>query len=366
MNGLVRIHEGSTDLYVPENHSSGGPGKINGQVFFNEQMAFNRDVSVMFLRAIGEKMTVCDAMSASGARAVRIANEVSDCDVTSNDINSDAFSLIKKNIKLNKLDNCAASNRNLHSLLAENNFDYVDIDPFGSPIPFLHSAIIGCRRNGILAITATDTAPLAGAHAQKCVRRYEARPLRGPMCHEMGLRLLMGSIARQLSKFDRGMVPLLSFSADHYFRVYLRVTEGAGNADKTLDKLVFVSYDQKTLERSFSPKSDSEHKYGPFWGGNLFDKKLIEKMGSDGMEATGKCEKYLELWRNEIDDVPLVYEISEISSFTKKSTPKFDAFVDYMNSIGPTSKTHLSPTSFKTRLSLEEIVSAYENTSGKP
>ena len=45
------------------------------------------------------------------------------------------------------------------------------VDPFGSPVPFIQSAIRGCRRKGILAITATDTAPLAGAHAPKCRRR---------------------------------------------------------------------------------------------------------------------------------------------------------------------------------------------------
>ena len=66
MNG-VQIQEGPTKLIVPEDHSAGGPGKINGSVFFNEQMAFNRDVSVMFLRALGRHMKVADCMTATGS-----------------------------------------------------------------------------------------------------------------------------------------------------------------------------------------------------------------------------------------------------------------------------------------------------------
>ena len=72
----ILIREGSTDILVPRTHSVHGPGKIQGSVFFNEQMSFNRDVSVMFLRAVGRDLTVADAMTATGSRAVRIANEV--------------------------------------------------------------------------------------------------------------------------------------------------------------------------------------------------------------------------------------------------------------------------------------------------
>ena len=75
------ITEGRTRILVPETRSRGGPGRIErGSVFFNEQMAFNRDVSIMLLRALGRPdMTVADAMTATGSRAVRIANEVPCC-----------------------------------------------------------------------------------------------------------------------------------------------------------------------------------------------------------------------------------------------------------------------------------------------
>ncbi len=359
------INEGQTSFVVPKDHSAGGPGKILGSVFFNEQMAFNRDVSVMFLRAFDKELTVCDAMAATGSRSVRIANEAPNTTVTANDISAYAIPYIEENIRLNKLDNCTASNRNLHSLLAENVFDYIDIDPFGSPMPFLHSSIIGCRRNGYLAITATDTAPLAGAHRQKCERRYQCRPLRGPMCHEAGLRILIGTIAREAAKFDKGIRPMLSMSSDHYFRTYVQMRDGAGKADESLGELIYMAYDPVTLERSYSKEPDKDHKYGPFWGGKLFDTEHLEKMDPTGTAAERRCTKMLSLWRQEIDDIPLMYEISEISSHLKITTPPFDRFIERMNEYGRTSRTHISPTGFKTVLSLNEIFSVYKEVAGE-
>ena len=359
----VIIREGSTDILVPQAHSVHGPGKIQGTVFFNEQMSFNRDISVMFLRAMGGNMTVADAMTATGSRAVRIANEVPGVEVTANDINPGAIPYIDANIELNHLTNCVSSNRNMHSLFAEESFDYIDLDPFGSPAPFVNSAVRGCRRKGILAITATDTAPLAGAHAPKCRRRYQSEPIRGYMCHEGGMRILMCFIARELAKYDRGMKPLLTFYADHYYRTYIQVVEGAEAADRTLAKLGYMQYDTDTMERSTSVHYDPEHKYGPFWLGPLHDQELLSKMDATGMAAEKRCNKYLDLWRNELDTEVFVYDMSELSSHLKMSPPRMDDFIDYLNEHGHASKTHVSPTSFKTDIELQSLISLYKDFS---
>ena len=360
-NGVV-IHEGSTDILVPAVHSSGGPGKIQG-VFFNEQMAFNRDVSIMLLKALNRDVTVADAMAATGSRSVRIANEVKGSQVTANDISADAVSYIDANIELNHLDNCRSSNRDLHILFAEESFDYVDLDPFGSPVPFIQSAIRGCRKNGILAVTATDTAPLAGAHAPKCRRRYQSEPVRGFMCHEGGLRILMCSLAKELAKFDRGMKPLLSFYADHYLRTYVQVLDSVEKADATLDQLGYMQYDTATMERSTSKRYDDVHKYGPFWLGPLHDQEFLKKMDPTGMAAEKRCGKYLDLWRNELDSEIFVYDMSELSSHTKMSPAKLSDFINLLNEHGKASFTHMSPTSFKTDIPLDEVVSLYKEIS---
>lgn len=357
------IQEGPTRIAVPEDHSMHGPGTKTGAVFFNEQMAFNRDVSVMFLRSLNRDLTIADAMTATGSRAVRIANEVPGTFVTANDIDPSAMPFIEANIELNSLDNCIASNRNLHSLFAEKSFDYVDLDPFGSPVPFTQSAIRGCKKKGLLAITATDTAPLAGAHAQKCRRRYQSEPIRGYMCHEGGLRILMCSIAKELAKFDRGMVPLLSFYADHYFRTYLQITEGADAADKTLAQLGYMHYDPDTLERSTSLSCDGSHEYGPFWLGRLHDAGTLAAMSPEGTASERRCVKMLDLWRGELDTEVFLFDMSELSSSQKLSPPKLEDMLEALSAHGHASKTHVSPTSFKTDLPVEDVISIYRETS---
>lgn len=359
MNRHIVIQEGETLLSIPAEHSSGGPGKKGSDVFFNEQMAFNRDISVMLLRAVGEDLTVADAMTATGARAARIANEVPNTEVVANDINPDSMEYIKRNIELNRLTNCVPSNKNLHILFTEDVYGYVDLDPFGSPVPFLQSAIRGCRRNGILAITATDAAPLAGAHSVKCRRRYQSEPIRGYMCHEGGLRILMSTVARELAKFDRGMVPLLSFAADHYYRTYVRVTEGAMAADTSLSQLGYMRYDRKTLERSTSALPDDDHRLGPFWLGPLHNSELLGRMSSEGMSKVKRCDKMLKIWREELDTEVFVYDMSELSSHIKLSPPRMDDMIEALNGHGKASKTHVSPTSFKTNLPLEDILNVY-------
>ncbi|MDR0778934.1 MAG: tRNA (guanine(10)-N(2))-dimethyltransferase [Methanomassiliicoccaceae archaeon] len=360
MFGTTEIIEGHTKLIVPSDHSKGGPGKRTDSVFFNEQMAFNRDVSVMFLRALDKDVTVADAMCATGSRAVRIANEVPNAkEVVANDADPKTMDFVTANIDINLLTNCRASNKDLNVLFSEEAFDYVDIDPFGPPVHFIQAAIKGCRKNGILAITATDTAVLAGAQRKKCERRYQSRPIRGAMCHEMGLRILMCSIVKELAKFDRGMEPMLSFYADHYFRTYVRVTEGAQNADKALSKLMYVKYEQGALERLHSDSPDSEYRYGPFWGGNLHSSSHLNMMDASFTAEERRCGKMLDLWRNELDTVPFIYDISELSSFLKISPPPMDDFIAALNEIGVASRTHISPTSFKTDLELKDVVTVY-------
>ena len=355
------ITEGATKLLVPETHSVNGPGRIeSGSVFFNEQMAFNRDISIMLLRALEKpSMTVADAMTATGSRAVRIANEVPGTEVTANDFDENAIPYIKANIELNNLSNVTVSHANMHALFTDNSYDYVDLDPFGSPSLFIQSAIRGTRKRGILAVTATDTAPLAGAQAPKCRRRYQCEPIRGYMCHEGGLRILLCTIAREMGKFDMGMRPLLSFSADHYYRTYVQIESGTTACDRMLDQLGYMRYDMQTLERDAVHEYDSEHRLGPFWLGPLFDKGLLAKMSPEGMAREKKCTKMLDVWRNEIDSVPFVYDMSELSSFTKLSPPNLDLFIEKLNETGPASKTHFSPTSFVTELPLKDILAAY-------
>ncbi len=355
----IQIEEGRTRLFVPRTHSSKGPGQRLGCVFFNAQMGFNRDVSVMLFRALTIKGSALDAMAATGARGIRLANECpGEYRIFINDKDPRAFEYIKANIELNGLGNCEAINQDLRCHTASKVHDYVDIDPFGTPVPFVQAAIQGLKRNGVLAITATDTAPLAGTHAKKCVRRYMARPLRNVFGHETGLRVLIGYLAREAGQLDKGIRPLLCYYADHYFRCFIKVPESAAVADESLSHLGYLSYDQESHERSWS-STPSPGASGPMWLGPLRDRELLSAMdAAEGLQARDRCAKYLNIWREELD-TPFFYENNELSSMLKISPHVLDDLIERLNQVGHASKTHFSPTAFKTDLPLSEVRDIY-------
>ena len=51
-DGFAKVREGITDLLVPESFCRKGPGTRTGEVFYNRQMEFSRDISVVFGREI--------------------------------------------------------------------------------------------------------------------------------------------------------------------------------------------------------------------------------------------------------------------------------------------------------------------------
>ncbi len=363
LTGSVEVLEGRTRLKVPDTYSSGGPGKRIGQVFFNSQMAFNRDISVMFLRARPVRSAL-DAMAGTGARAVRWAVETEVADVTANDRDPQSAEYIRTNIALNGVEaRCHGTNEDLRCMLARRAFDLVDLDPFGSPVHYIPAAVQAVKRRGILAVTATDTAPLAGTYPKKCRRRYGALSMRSPFGHETGLRILIGHVMREAAKEDRGARCLLSFYADHYFRIYLQMEEGGASADHCLAQMGYVEHDPATGRFSYGTES-TPRSAGPLWLGSLHDRELLSAMeASDDLSEVGRCRKYLGLWRSEID-TPFFYDNDGVSSVLGISPPRMEPLLERLNEIGRASRTHFSPTAIKTDLSMEEVLSTYREASG--
>jgi len=360
--GSSTIIEGATELVVPAAHSVHGPGKRVGHVFYNEQMAFNRDVSIMLLAACPQVRSALDAMSGTGARATRLAKEARpDLQIVANDRDVETCGYINANIRFNELSNVQASNEDLRCLLARRVFDYIDLDPFGTPVPFVPAVMQGLKRRGMAGVTATDTAPLAGTYPKKCLRRYGARSARSPFGHETGLRILIGHLAKEAAKEDKGLECVLSFYADHYFRTYVRVLDSGANADTTIAKLGYIEYDRDTGERVVSAERPSERSIGPLWLGPLHDKEVLAAMSaSENLHTQQRCAKYLETWKQELD-IPFFYDNDEIASMLKVSPKRMDRLFEALSACGRVSRTHASPTGFKTDLSLRELLDVYRS-----
>ncbi|MBC7121489.1 MAG: tRNA (guanine(10)-N(2))-dimethyltransferase, partial [Candidatus Methanosuratus sp.] len=290
------IIEGRTELEVPDPSSYTFQGKyapFKAPVFYNPQMEFSRDIAVavlsIFAKMKGRSIRACDPLAGIGARGLRYAKEIQFVEkVVIGDLNAESIPLIITNARKNGLeDRVEVVNKDANLLLSEHSepggrFDFIDIDPFGTPIPFIDSSVRALRNGGMLAVTATDTAPLCGVHAKACIRKYSAMPLRNEFCHETGLRILVGSVVREAAKYDFGAFPILSYSVDHYFRSYFRLNLGARRADSALQNVGYLfscssclwrktaAFDEAMLthcEECGSPIRRS----GPIWTGDLSD-----------------------------------------------------------------------------------------------
>lgn len=119
-------------------------------------------------------------------------------------------------------------------------FDVIDLDPYGTAAPFLDGAVRAVADGGLLCVTCTDMAVLAGAHSEACFARYGIMPLRAAYSHEMALRVLHGTLATLATRYGRYTVPLLSCSIDYYVRVFVRVFDGANEAKRAAAKTRYV------------------------------------------------------------------------------------------------------------------------------
>lgn len=330
------------------------PGKITRllPVFYNPVMKSNRDISIELLRALNKKnLQIALPLAASGIRGIRFLKELPKSmikSITFNDHNPKAVNAIKNNLKLNNLKN-KTTVTNLDAnlfLLQSKGFDYIDIDPFGSPNPFLNNAVQRLSRNGVLAATSTDTSALTGTFPKVTRRKYWAESQKNEMMHELGLRILIRKIQLIGTQFDKALLPLLAYYKDHYFRIYFQNKKSKQTCDQILKQHQFFLYNPKTLAREISTYNQKSGftAIGPLWTGDLFDKKLIRKIKPD--------EKIIQTIKKEANLVGF-YDLHRIGKIYKKSLKSKEKIIRELKA----TPTHFSPTGFKSRLPIQKIVS---------
>ncbi|MFQ5908730.1 MAG: tRNA (guanine-N2)-dimethyltransferase [Thermoplasmata archaeon] len=350
---LIPVQEGRADVLVPSDHTRKGPGKVAGAPFYNAAMSTPRHVSVLFLMAVAERVgRVLDGLASTGIQGIRFALEVpGPLDVTLNDWRQESCELIHRNVERNGLTEARVLCEDLNALLATERFDYVDVDPFGSPAPFVENALRALRPEGYLAITATDTAPLAGTYPKTCRRRYDARPVAGPIRHEVGVRILAGFVVRSAARLEMAARPLLSMWRGHFYRLYFHVRLGARRADAALGQLGYVDFPDKK-ERLVGSAGEA----GPLWVGPLHDASLLGRM-SPPEYMPPLVDRLLEIWREEAEAPPLFYTTDEVAHHLRVSPPSLAETLRRLAGGGfEGRRTSFDPKGFKTNASWEDVL----------
>nr|XP_032624067.1 tRNA (guanine(26)-N(2))-dimethyltransferase isoform X4 [Chelonoidis abingdonii] len=190
-----------------------------------------------------EGVRILEALAASGLRSIRFAKEVPGLQaVVANDFSSKAVELMARNIQFNGVGHLVTSSLAdarmlMYQQKAEKHpFDIIDLDPYGSPAIFLDAAVQAVSEGGLLCVTCTDMAVMAGNSGETCYSKYGAMSIKGKFCHEMALRIILHSLDLRANCYQRYIVPLLSVSADFYIRVFVRVFTGQATVKASASK----------------------------------------------------------------------------------------------------------------------------------
>jgi tRNA (guanine26-N2/guanine27-N2)-dimethyltransferase len=372
------ISEGKVKVLVPKLSAYGvvpsdyAPSKA--PVFYNPVMEFNRDLTVLAFKAyqhmVNREISICEPLTSQGIRGIRYAAEVSGVKrVLLSDINHHAYELAKHNIALNKLeDKITLKYKDANCVLSCNaspkkRFDVVDIDPFGTPVPYLDSAFRALRNKGLVAATATDLAPLCGVHAKACLRKYGGKPMRTEYCHELAVRLLAGYMAATAAKHDIGVHILFSHSTDHYIRVYAQIGYGCKKADDNLKNTGYILHCFNCMHREIAhqpfgcptcPECGAKMEHaGPLWTGSILDAEFIDAFLRENQSAAfrnnAKIKKLLTQLKNEATAPQTYYVIDKLSGKLNLPAPSNQAFIAALRNSGfEAVPTHFNPRGIKT------------------
>ena len=210
---FATVTEGKASILFPKD-----------QVFYNPAQQFNRDLSVAVIRTWSEHfatkkqlrkaaweakqtssndhatpqrtITVLEALSATGLRAIRYAMEIPLVKkVKANDMAPSAIESIHRNIAVNSVPEgvmevtCSDANALMYSH-ATKRVDVIDLDPYGTATPFIDAAIQAVVGDGLICVTCTDMSVTAGiGYPEKCFANYGGLPVKQEYTHEVVCRL---------------------------------------------------------------------------------------------------------------------------------------------------------------------------------
>jgi len=363
---LIEAEEGKTRFFIPRQDPAHTFPPGTGRIFYNQRMELNRDATVLLISCLNLK-NYLDAMGATGVRGIRVASECS-IPVTINDRDPEAVELIQRNAAQAGLQ-VEVTGMNIHTLLSCRRFDAVDLDPYGSPAPFIDSAIRGTQR--FLMVTATDTAPLCGAHKKAGVRRYFANPVNNEYHAETGLRTLLGFVVREAVKYDRGVQPLFCFSREHFIRAHFRLSPGAGQADRAVKRIGYIHQCTRCPHRAeqygllpgpglCNECGDMTIAIGPLWLGEIQDPEIISAMlarlPDTPLHTARELGMLLTILKDEIP-VSQFYDYHVLAKKGKVSPKPIEQVILSLREQGyQASRTHYSGTGIRTDASYREIL----------
>ncbi|XP_035683455.1 TRMT1-like protein [Branchiostoma floridae] len=458
----VAVEMGVT-LKVKENHAT--PEKTD--TFYNPKMRMNREMVLCALATMAEEkdqLRCLDAFGATGIEGILWTKYLKSKQpqVTIGDIKEETVSLIRRNVRSNgfrvktedkkrvadsqdgrtnneegcSIDDNSAGRKDeevmkkpeievvccdANVLLHQRPFDFVHLDPYGCSVQYLDAAFRNVPKDGIVAVTSTDTSAVYGKCPNVTQRHYNGYITRSEFMREMAVRLILASVVRAAARCNKGVDVLLSLVAEHFLLVIVRVQRGPSYADACLERVQGVIHCQLCQERVFQPNDRmlNENSYtflpctchagtpgktaallGPVWSGPVFNLEFLKKMfltcrgllvspttrnhlktmiqeaqcpaGKSEEDLDDNCQEAEENpWKKRKTDgehgephPPFYYNIHRHCAKSKDS-PKMQKILQYMRKEGyRASRTHFDPVAIRTDatlLQLKAVLQKYSN-----
>ncbi|RLI12141.1 tRNA (guanine(10)-N(2))-dimethyltransferase, partial [Candidatus Bathyarchaeota archaeon] len=227
------------------------------------------------------------------------------------------------------------------------------------------------KSGGLLALTATDMAPLCGVHVRACVRKYGAVPIRTGYSKELAVRIMLGAFVRVASAHEVGVRPLLSHATDHYARAYCLLVRGQGKANESSSKLGYIAHCPSCLDREVirglaepiearCPSCGSRRLIcGPLWVGELFDTEFCREVLAELRDTPWvgrRARKVLELVVEEAGGPPTYFSLPVLCDVLDVSVPPVREVVKELRERGwRATRTHFDTQAVRTDAPASEV-----------
>lgn len=364
--------EGAVEFQLP----------VTNRVFYNPRARLSRDLAVLAARVEAERLErplhVLELMSGIGLRTRRLLTESPIELLLANDANMDAFEILQSNLKDDprvELRNDLAQRLLAKLYLEDRRFDWVDIDPFGTPAPYFPWVQGVCKWEGLIYATATDAPVLCGAQRLESLKSYDAVAYYGRECHEFGLRILIGFLQRRLIQANMHGVPLFSVFDGYSWRSLMRVHKGTRNYNPESQGFIaqLPSGEYRTARSGIPVPSAKEGDWyetvrwiGPLWLGHLHDRDFVTAMFRAADEEYFKAtRRFLTRVLLEADDLPVVYDLSEIADRMGREVPPRQLVLSRLRALGHrASEVHHNGRAIRVDAPFADILKAWDEPSG--
>lgn len=332
-------------------------------VFYNPDMKINRDMTLLFIKSYFDKpIKYCDPMAASGIREIRFLKTIPDkfSKIVCGDISEISINDMKNNLKENEIntEKLEIYNQDAINTINSDYFDVIEIDPFGSPIPFLDIACQKIKHNGVLIITATDTAALCGTYPKTTLRKYGIK-INKPLWHyELGLRNLIAYSQRQASKYEKVLIPVITFSNNHFYKIFLKVEQSRTKVFNTIKNLKWVEWDKKTQDITIN-EHETKNSIGKTYVDTINNEQVIQEMidNLDLIEDSKEILKLLNKLKDELNTLGFYNTHKLQKEFKIDSKIKFKELFDELeNNNFKYSRVHNDKYGIKTHAKSSDII----------